>query len=386
MTFHRVDVHSSPPDPATGLYDVRRLADLLGVERSTIRTLRRRKQLPEPTARDINGGAVWSQEVIEEFCNPKESALIKTPVNPQLPPVLDLFAGCGGMSLGFQMEGFNVLAGFDNWKPAIETYSQNMGHGSTQLDLGDVEATIEALEPYFADPANKPAIIGGPPCQDFSSAGKRTEGARADLTEKYATVVAHFMPPFFVMENVARAQHAGAFKRAVATLEEAGYKVSMTVLNADRCGVPQSRKRLITIGTLNGEKTAEIFNHLESHQSEQPMTIRDYFGDSLGIEHYYRHPRSYARRGVFSIDEPSPTIRGVNRPIPKGYPGHPGDSAPVEKARPLTTSERAQIQTFPKGFVFVGARTNVEQMVGNAVPPMLGKYIARALSETLTNL
>ena len=382
MTLHRASNKQTPPDSSTRLYDVRRLAELLGVERSTVRTMRHRGQLPAPTSHDINGGAVWSEDVIEGFYYPKEPALINIPVNPALPPILDLFAGCGGMSLGFQMSGFKVLAGFDNWAPAIETYSRNMGHNSTQLDLGDVESTIEALQPFFQC-EEKPAIIGGPPCQDFSSAGKRTEGARADLTEKYATVVTRFMPPSFVMENVARAQHAGAFKRAVAIMEEAGYKVSMTVLNAAKCGVPQSRKRLITIGTLDEVKTAEIFRYLELHQSERETTVRDYLGDSLLTEHYYRHPRSYARRGVFSIDEPSPTIRGVNRPIPKGYPGHAGDSAPIENARPLTTSERAKIQTFPEDFRFVGARTNVEQMIGNAVPPLLGKYIASALSESM---
>ena len=218
MTLHRASNKQTPPDSSTRLYDVRRLAELLGVERSTVRTMRHRGQLPAPTSHDINGGAVWSEDVIEGFYYPKEPALINIPVNPALPPILDLFAGCGGMSLGFQMSGFKVLAGFDNWAPAIETYSRNMGHNSTQLDLGDVESTIEALQPFFQC-EERPAIIGGPPCQDFSSAGKRTEGARADLTEKYATVVTRFMPPFFVMENVARAQHAGAFKRAVAIME-----------------------------------------------------------------------------------------------------------------------------------------------------------------------
>lgn len=382
MTFHRADLTRTPPDEKTHLYDVRRLAELLGVERATIRTMRHRGQLPEPTAADINGGAVWSEKVIQEFCHSEEKTVNTTPVNPELPPVLDLFAGCGGMSLGFQMAGFNVLAGFDNWKPAIETYSKNMGHPATQLDLGDVQATIAALEPYFQG-EEKPAIIGGPPCQDFSSAGKRTEGARADLTEKYATVVNRFMPPFFVMENVARAQHAGAFERAVQTLEDAGYKVSMLVLNASKCGVPQSRKRLITFGTLDENKTAEILTRLESNQSEAPTTVREYFGESLDIDHYYRHPRSYARRGIFSVDEPSPTIRGVNRPIPQGYLGHAGDSAPVESVRPLTTNERARIQTFPEDYDFVGARTNVEQMIGNAVPPLMGRYIATSLAKTL---
>jgi DNA (cytosine-5-)-methyltransferase len=379
MVHYCTDIHHVPPEPYTDLYDVRRLAELLGVKRSTIRTMRRRGQLPEPTASDINGGAVWSREIIEEFFMLKESTLSIPSVNKSLPQVVDLFSGCGGLSLGFQMAGFDVIAGFDNWNPAIETYTKNLGHSATRLDLGDVEATIAALEPYFIS-SEKPAIIGGPPCQDFSSAGKRKEGARADLTEKYAAVVTRLMPPFFVMENVARAQHAGAFKRAVGMMEKAGYTVAMIVLDASKCGVPQVRKRLITIGTLDVNKTIDILSRLENGQSSRQTTLRDYFGDALGTEHYYRHPRSYARRAIFSIDEPSPTIRGVNRPIPQGYPGHPGDSAPIKEARPLTTSERARIQTFPEEFQFVGARTNVEQMIGNAVPPLLGKYVAEAIA------
>ena len=115
------------------------------------------------------------------------------------------------------------------------------------------------------------------------------------------------------------------------------------------------------------------------------MTIRDWFGDRLATETYYRHPRSYARRGVFSIDEPSPTIRGVNRPIPLGYPGHPGDAADVKNTRPLTTAERAEIQTFPPGFNFVGSRTDTEQMIGNAVPVRLAKFVATAITATIAS-
>lgn len=94
-------------------------------------------------------------------------------------------------------------------------------------------------------------------------------------------------------------------------------------------------------------------------------------------------PRSYARRAVFSVREPSPTIRGVNRPIPAGYVGHPGDSASVDKARPLTTAERASIQTFPHWFSFCASRTNTEQMIGNAVPPKLAFWVARAAANAL---
>ena len=185
------------------------------------------------------------------------------------------------------------------------------------------------------------------------------------------------------MENVARAKGAAAYERALNTLRETGYAVDTIVLNADRCGVPQTRKRLIAVGFKDEAVTQHVMELLVRSQAPKPMTLRDYFGNRLGTEHYYRHPRSYARRAIFSIDEPSPTVRGVNRPIPNGYPGHPGDSAPVSQARPLTTAERAEIQTFPPGFNFVGSRTNAEQMVGNAVPVRLAKFIADQIATVL---
>lgn len=374
------------PDEATGLYDVRRLAELLNVKTSTIRSMRRRNQLPQPTSSDINGTAVWAQEIVDDYFQIQDriSKTVSSEINPDLPKVIDLFSGCGGLAMGFQLAGFDVIAGFDNWECAVNTYSANLGHEARLADLGDVEATKELLAPYFPGNGQRPAIIGGPPCQDFSSAGQRKEGARADLTEKFADIVAHFMPPFFVMENVPRAEKANAYNNALDTLRDAGYTVVKRVLDASLCGVPQRRKRLIAIGALGAEFAPAVGETLDERLAQEPMTVRDWFGNDLGVEHYYRHPRSYARRGVFSIDEPSPTIRGVNRPIPSGYPGHPGDTAPVDEARPLTTSERAQIQTFPEGFKFLGSKTESEQMIGNAVPVRLAKYIATAIADNTT--
>lgn len=374
------------PDPATGLYDVRRLAQLIGVKTSTIRSMRSRGRLPEATSPDINGGAVWAAEIIDSFlAQPERPSGFEsdTEVDTRLPQIVDLFSGCGGMSLGFQLAQFDIVAGYDNWACAVETYSANLGHNAEILDLSDVEATIERLEQHRLPDGSFPAIIGGPPCQDFSSAGKRVEGDRADLTEKYATVVTHFMPPFFVMENVARAEGAAAYNRALSDMEEAGYTIVKKVLNAALCGVPQTRKRLIAFGSLDPNVSQKVLNYWVNEAADKPMTVRDWFGDRLGVEHYYRHPRSYQRRGVFSIDEPSPTVRGVNRPIPDGYPGHRGDSAPVTSARPLTTMERAEIQTFPPGFQWVGSRTNIEQMIGNAVPVRLGKFIGESVASAL---
>lgn len=387
MTTRTLD-ESVKADEATDLYDVRRLAALLRVKPATVRSLRSRDQLPEPTSTDINGGAVWAREIVDSYFAAQSlkvdaaGSTVACNVDPSLPKIIDLFAGCGGMSLGFQLAGFDVLEGFDNWKCAVDTYSKNLGHDATMLDLGNVDATIEALEKYEGD-GEFPAIIGGPPCQDFSSAGARVEGARADLTEKFAAVIKRFQPPFFVMENVARAEHAAAFKRAVAVMEAAGYTVEKVVLDASLCGVPQKRKRLITIGTKDPATTAAIFKWFVENKSEKPMTVRDWFGKRLKTDTYYRHPRSYARRGVFSIDEPSPTVRGVNRPIPAGYPGHPGDVVPVTDTRPLTTAERAEIQTFPRGYEWVGSRTDTEQMIGNAVPVRLAKFVAEGIAEAI---
>lgn len=364
------------------LLDTKQLAQALGVKPSTIRSMRSRGQLPEPVA-TMNGGPVWHQSqldglVVPDEPNPPTSGLPEA--DSGLPQAVDLFAGCGGLSLGFRKAAFGVVAGFDNWDPALDIYNRNLDHPAFKLDLGDVEASIERLKPYMS---HVDLIVGGPPCQDFSSAGKRVEADRADLTEKFAEIVCALSPTTFVMENVERAQSARAFRNAVTTLSRAGYGITEVVLDASLCGVPQKRKRLFTIGML-GERDGFLAPILESRQSAKPMTLRDYFGDRLGIEHYYRHPRSYARRGVFSVDEPSPTVRGVNRPIPPGYPGHPGDAASVRSGvRPLTTAERAQIQTFPEGFFFGRSKTAAEQMIGNAVPVELSAFVARALADYL---
>jgi site-specific DNA-cytosine methylase len=203
---------------------------------------------------------------------------------------VDLFAGCGGFSLGFQQAGFDLVAAFDNWQPAIDIYRDNFNHPIFEQDLGDVEGYRSIVN--FAPEL----IIGGPPCQDFSSAGKRNENlGRANLTKAFANIV---------------------------------------------CLVK--------------------------------------------LEYYYRHPRSYQRRWIFSIHEPSPTVRGVNRPIPKTYQKHSGDACDLnEKLRPLTTIERSYLQTFPKTFKFKGNKSDLEQAIGNAVPVNLAKYVADCIKESI---
>ena len=283
------------------------------------------------------------------------------------------------MSLGFQNAGFDIIAAFDRWEPAVRTYACNFAHPIYKTDLSDEEASARMVDLLAPD-----LIIGGPPCQDFSSAGKRNgNGERANLTLSFARIVAVAKPVLFVMENVSTIIHADVFTCAKEIFKTAGYGLTYKVLNAALCGVPQRRKRFIMIGVLGGNDD-ELSPYLTRHLSTKEMTVRDYFGDKLGLECYYRHPRSYVRRGIFSVDEPSPTIRGVNRPIPAGYELHKNDPvSDFENIRPLTTGERSQIQTFPKDFHFEGSKTDVEQMIGNAVPVKLAEFVARALVEFL---
>ena len=287
---------------------------------------------------------------------------------------VDLFAGCGGLSQGFLNAGFELLAAFENWETAAKCYETNFSHPVFRENLSNVNRVVGIIKELHPQ-----IIIGGPPCQDFSHAGKRIEAGRANLTEAYANIVSGVHPKFFLMENVDRAQKSNAYSKAREIFKNAGYGLTERVLLASHCGVPQRRKRFFCIGVLDGEDGA-LNSILDKGLSKKEMTVRDYLGETLDTEFYYRHPRNYNRRGIFSIDEPAPTIRGVNRPIPKGYPGNPKDACKISsKVRPLTTLERSLIQTFPANFKWSGTKTDQEQMIGNAVPVNLAAYVANAI-------
>ena len=295
--------------------------------------------------------------------------------------IVDLFCGAGGMSLGFQEAGFSIVLAADNWEVALECYKKNFKHPIKQLDLHNVDhVSLEILK------VRPDIIIGGPPCQDFSGAGSRKEGSRAMLTSDYARIVAKCSPKYFVMENVARARLSNAYKTARQIFTEAGYGLTEIVLDACFCGVPQHRKRFFCIG---GKRETEGFLEklLISRQSDVAMSLRDYFGDALSFEYYYQHPRNYSRRGVFSVDEPSVTIRGATRPMPKYYKRHSLDAAAPHRngIRAFTVAERAAIQMFPQNYLWSESPSANNQMIGNAVPIGLAKYVADALMYYIDN-
>ena len=241
---------------------------------------------------------------------------------------IDLFSGCGGLSLGFQNAGFDIVAAYDNWKPAVDVYRMNFEHPIYEQDLADAQ-TQEDIKKQSPD-----VILGGPPCQDFSSAGHRNVNlGRAVLTTTYCDIITSVRPQYFLMENVPEITKKDILAEVLERFKGSGYGLSQMILDASLCGVPQSRKRYVLVGCL-GAEDGFLQSYIDAHLADKPMTMYDYFGDSLGVEYYFRVPRSYNRRGVFSIYEPCQTIRGVDRPIPRlqGIRPTPSRLAPSEGA------------------------------------------------------
>lgn len=289
---------------------------------------------------------------------------------------IDLFSGAGGFSSGIIRSGHEVKLAIDNWTAACETYSQNFKHDIKNEDLSDVDKILDLLKGYDFD-----FIVGGPPCQDFSPAGIGIEGLRANLTVKFAEIVAKSNCNGFIMENVPQVSNSEAYQKALKIFKEKEYGLTQIVVDANYYRVPQRRKRLFLIG--HKEFTDNYFNDFLEYQHPLPMCVHEGF-PSISIKNYYRHPRTYSRRAVFSIYEPSPTIRGVNRPRPQSYKSHPGDSSKDQNIRSLTFKERSAIQSFDEQFKWVGSETDINQMIGNAVPPELAKSLITYLVDKIT--
>jgi len=289
---------------------------------------------------------------------------------------IDLFCGCGGLSKGFISAGFDIVAAFDNWDAAIQCYKMNFNHEVYQCDLNDWEKISN-----FISTIKHKIIIGGPPCQDFSLAGNRVEGKRAQLTVSFAQIICMVKPEYFVMENVVRANKSEAYENAKKLFKNAGYGLTEKTLNASYCGVPQNRKRFFCIGALNKED-GFLDGVLAANLSELPLTVYEHIGNEFKFEYYYRHPRTYNRRGIFSVHEPAPTIRGINRPMPPRYKFHPQDATtPDADVRALTFKERSLLQTFPDDFIWLNSPTVNDQLIGNAVPVKLAEYVATCIRD-----
>ena len=226
----------------------------------------------------------------------------------------DLFCGCGGLSLGLKHGGLRHLWGLDSDQVACSTYEANIGRA--------IHATVASVD--WLSLERPDVVVGSPPCQGFSVAGKRQRNdPRNFLVWGFVWAVAVLRPRAFLMENVPGVGQGdwGQFPSIVRmALETLGYNVSVFKLNAADYGVPQIRRRVFWAGCLDGFIQIPLPTHAQGGMMglKPWVTVREALGIPLNTQEtgFYRHPCDYNRKALYSFDEISPTVRGVNRPCP----------------------------------------------------------------------
>lgn len=333
---------------------------------------------------------------------------------------IDLFSGCGGLSLGFERAGFQSLLAIDNWQDALTTYAHNRENARTLCaDISEV-STDKAKE-LIGDTAVD-VIIGGPPCQGFSVAGKRIiEDKRNSLYKSFVNFVAAFQPKAFVMENVPQILTMGncIIRDAIlADFEKLGYQVAYKVLTASDYGVPQNRRRAVFVGLRNAAFTfpaATTENPVTSWQALSDLpeaSIAD--GGAYPCEPLSDFQKSIRKNseGVYNHDVTIHTAKTqqIIAMVPDGgnYKDLPQELWSTRKVhiawtrlnsqkpsftidcghnhhfhysfnRVPTVRESARLQSFPDEFVFLGNKGSQLRQVGNAVPPLMAETIATSL-------
>lgn len=334
------------------------------------------------------------------------------------PAVIDLFAGCGGISCGLLAAGYDVRLGIDSYAPAIRTFTYNHEHvGGRGLvaDIGTLSGA-DVREAAGLDDIRPDLVVGGPPCQPFSIIGKRGGfvDKRGSMVLEYARLVEELEPHAFIFENVANfARFEGGAVAAliVDRLERAGYCVTSGVLNAAEYGVAQMRKRFFIVGAKNrrrpgfpdpthgprallGERPIvtcrEVLDDLPDVDSLEAMA----YPNHEGITHSAVMLARFAQLRPGSRDKASHHDRlHPDRPAYTLRAGT-GNFSPLRPVhyrhdRVITVRESARIQSFPDHFVWPEDVSRLQQyrQVGNAVPPLLaerlGKHLASRLSFSL---
>lgn len=326
-------------------------------------------------------------------------------------PAIDLFAGCGGLSIGLGRAGFSIAAAVEIEPDACATFARI--HSGAELVDGDI-ATVD----FKVFRGEVRLVAAGVPCQPFSSGGKRLAAADPrDGFPQLLRAVREIRPDAVLVENVAGLASGSRrryFASIVHALEDVGFTVAWELLNAADFGAPQKRLRLFLVGLRGRDFHFPEPTHGPGRpQSWVPagtvISVDNVIGEpNTSIITYARNPdiRPSPYDGhVFNgggrpidLDKPSHTIlasAGGNKThwidtlgiVPAYHArlvaGEPPLEGEVPGARRLTVAESALLQTFPLGTTFAGARSSQYTQVGNAVPPLLGEALGRALAEQL---
>jgi DNA (cytosine-5)-methyltransferase 1 len=303
--------------------------------------------------------------------------------------MLSLFTGAGGLDLGFERAGVEVVACVDNDHEACKTLRYNRP---------EWRVLEKDIRNYTPDEIGGVEIVaGGPPCQGFSTAGKgNPDDPRNFLWKEYFRVVEALQPRAIVIENVSGLKHRrndDHLSGILHALESQGYRFAMGILNAADFGVPQTRRRLFVVGLLDGIPT------LPTPTVEKHATVRAAISDLEGMvkpelnhvpnNHAPRVAQRWAklaprevdpnyRRARLDYDAPSHTIRAGGGYGPRG--DHlAGFHPPIHPTLPrqLTVREAARIQSFPDDWILKGSKTAQGRQVGNAVPVLLAEAVAK---------
>lgn len=312
-----------------------------------------------------------------EEINEKLKPWIDTDLNKT---VVDLFAGCGGLSLGFEANGFKTI-GFEMDKPASKTYNKNL--------IGECineELSIESQYP-IAD-----IVIGGPPCQPFSVGGKQLglKDSR-DGFPIFLTAIKQLNPEVLLFENVRGMLYKNKWylKEVIEELESLGYYINYALLNAVNYEVPQNRQRVIVIGSkqkinlprkINRKITAgQALGELAFQFNEDSK----FFTASMDtyVAKYEKASKCINPRDLY-LDRPARTLTCRN------LAGATGDMHRVKlkdgRRRRITVREAARLQSFPDWFEFSGTETNQYNQIGNAVAPNFAFHLALNIKNHLT--
>lgn len=292
--------------------------------------------------------------------------------------VLDLFAGCGGLSLGFEAAGFETI-GYECVEAAVETYNKNL-RGHCYCDM--LKVGYE-----YPDTDKIDIVIGGPPCQPFSRIGSQRgiEDAR-DGFPIFIDAVKRIQPKVFLFENVQNiiGRHKWYLDLILDELRKMGYIVEYRILNAVNYGVPQNRERLITVGYRStfqfpiveqdkvtvGEAIGDLMNQYDEH-SRFLSPQQDAYIAAYEAKSGCKKPRD--------LDASTPARTLTCRNLAGATSDMHRIKLPDGRRRRITQREAARLQSFPDWFEFYGSETKQFTQIGNAVPPLLAYKIATAV-------